>query len=273
VDAGHDERGGEVRARVLTTAEPARLRVVSQAFADDPVLDVAVSRALMQRVAAGELPETLRLTRPGAMVAFAKQDAVAPGYAAAVRAARASGFEAVLRLAGGRAAVFHRGTVALAHAVPDPEPRAGIHSRFEWTATLIASALRRLGVDARVGQVPGEYCPGGYSVNARGAVKLAGIGQRIIAGGSHLGGVIVVGGGARVRDVLVPVYRALELAWDPDTTGAVEEERDGAPSASWTTVRDALLAEYALEYKLVEAGLDAETLALARRLAPEHRPA
>jgi octanoyl-[GcvH]:protein N-octanoyltransferase len=231
-----------------------------------------VSRAIMQRVAAGELPETLRLARPGTMVAFAKQDAVAPGYADAVQAARAGGFAAVLRLAGGRAAVFHDQTIALAHAVPDPEPRAGIRSRFEWTASLIGRALRGLGVEAHVGEVAGEYCPGGYSVNARGAVKLAGIGQRIIAGGSHLGGVIVVGGASRVRDVLVPVYRALELPWDPATAGAVEDELDGRAAVTWAAVRDALLAQYAREYELVEAELDEETLALAERLAPEHRP-
>jgi octanoyl-[GcvH]:protein N-octanoyltransferase len=267
VDAGHDERRGEVRPGLLS-----RLHVVTEAFADDPALDVAVSRALMQRVAGGELPETLRVARPGAMVAFAKQDAVARGYAAAVGAARAGGFEAVLRLAGGRAAVFHEGTIALAHAVPHPDPRAGIYSRFEWTAALIARALRRLGVDARVGEVAGEYCPGGYSVNARGAVKLAGIGQRVIAGGSHLGGVVVVGEGRRVREVLVPVYDALELDWDPATAGAIEDELDHTGSSQWTAVRDALVAEYGREYELVETELDSETLELARRLAPEHRP-
>ena len=231
-----------------------------------------MSRALLQRVAAGELPETLRLARPGAMVAFAKQDAVAPGYANAVHAARAVGFEPVLRLAGGRAAVFHEQTIALAHAVPDRTPRAGIHSRFGWTAELISRALRGLGVDAGVGDVPGEYCPGGYSVNAREAVKLAGIGQRIIAGASHLGGVIVVGGAERVRDALVPVYGALDLSWDPATAGAVEDEVDGAGPSPWDAVRDALLAEYGREYDIVEADLDPETIALARRLAPEHRP-
>ena len=231
-----------------------------------------MSRALVQRVAMGELPETLRLARPGAMVAFAKQDAVAPGYADAVRAARAGGFEPVLRLAGGRAAVFHEQTIALAHAVPDPAPRTGIHSRFAWTAELIARALARLDVDARVGEVPGEYCPGGYSVNARDAVKLAGIGQRIIAGASHLGGVIVVGAAERIREVLVPVYEALELRWDPGTAGAVEEEPGGVGPSSWTAVRDALLAEYGRDYEIVEAELDPETIALARRLAPEHRP-
>jgi octanoyl-[GcvH]:protein N-octanoyltransferase len=230
-----------------------------------------VSRALLERVAAGELPETLRLARPGPMVAFAKQDAVAPGYTDAVRAARAGGFEPVLRLAGGRAAVFHEQTIALAHAVPDPAPRTGIHSRFDRTARLIARALRRLHVDARVGEVPGEYCPGGYSVNAREAVKLAGIGQRIIAGGSHMGGVIVVGDARRIRDVLVPVYEALELAWEPATAGAVQDEVDGSTPDPWTAVRDALLTEYGREYEVVEAELDPETVALAHELAAEHR--
>ena len=34
---------------------------------------------------------------------------------------------------------------------------------------LVRDALSRVGVaDPRVGEVPGEYCPGAYSVNARG---------------------------------------------------------------------------------------------------------
>jgi octanoyl-[GcvH]:protein N-octanoyltransferase len=175
----------------------------------------------------------------------------------------------VLRLAGGRAAVFHEQTIALAHAVPDPRPRAGIRARFEATAELIARALERLGIDARVGEVTGEYCPGGYSVNAGGARKLAGIGQRLVAGASHMGGVIVVGGADRVRDVLVPVYSALGLDWDPATAGAASEEAAGA---TWERVREALLDEYARRYELDEAELDEGTLALAHRLALEHRP-
>ena len=69
------------------------LRVIRDSFPGDPVLDLAVSQALLERVAAGELPETLRLARSGPMVAFAKRDAVAAGYGEAVRAARAAGFE------------------------------------------------------------------------------------------------------------------------------------------------------------------------------------
>ena len=240
------------------------LRVLHDSFPDDPALDTAVSRATMRRVAAGEMPETLRVARPARVVAFAKRDALASGDADAVAAAQAAGFGSVLRLAGGRAAVFHEGTLELAHAVPDPDPRPGIHSRFEATAELVARALARLGVDARVGEVPGEYCPGRWSVNAGGTRKLVGIGQRVIAGGAHVGTVIVAEDAESIRDVLTPVYAALELDWDPATVGEV--------GAAWEEVRDAVLAEYALSFELVPAALDAETLSLARTLAPEHRP-
>ena len=136
------------------------LRLYRRSFPDDPALDAAVSRALMLRVAAGELPSTLRLATPGPAVAFSKRDVVAPGYPAAIEAARAAGFEPIVRLAGGRAAIFHEGTLELAHAQADEDPRAGIHLRFAAAATLMARALRALGVDAHVGEVPGGVLPG-----------------------------------------------------------------------------------------------------------------
>ena len=247
-----------------------QLRVLHDSFEDDPALDAGVSRALMLRVAGGELPETLRIAHPGTTVAFAKRDAVAEGYDEAVRAARAQGFEATLRLAGGRGAVFHDGTMEIGHAVPGDEPRAGIHERFERTATRLARALGRLGVDARVGEVPGEYCPGRYSVNARGAAKLAGIGQRVVSGGSHTGVVLVIEGDDRSNAVLDPVYAALGLDWDPAATGSVRTE---VPSATWATIADAIVTEYARDYDVTGAALDPETLALAKQLAPEHRVA
>ncbi len=244
-----------------------RLRLLTHSLPDDPALDTAVSRALMLRVAAGELPETLRIARPGSIVAFGKRDVVSSGYEEAVRVARGGGFEAIERLAGGRAAVFHHDTISFAHAVPALDPRTGVKARFDATAGLVAGALRRFSIDARVGAVAGEYCPGEHSVNVGGIRKLMGVGQRLVSGGVHVGGVIVVGGAARVRDVLVPVYEALGLEWRPETTGSVAEE---APGASWEGVVEALLAEYGRSYELEPVELDSETLELARRLAPDH---
>jgi octanoyl-[GcvH]:protein N-octanoyltransferase len=244
------------------------LQVVRDSFPERPAFDTAVSRAVLLRVAAGELPETLRVARPGAMVAFGKQDTNAVGYAEAVRAAREGGFEAVERLAGGRAAVFHERTVALAWALAVPDALAGTHERFRDVAALVAAALARLGVDARIGEIAGEYCPGDYSVNAGGRVKLVGIGQRVLSGAAHIGGVVVVGDSARLREILVPVYEALELEWDPATAGSLEDELG---ETSIDDVEGVLLAELGERYAIEQAGFDAQTLALAARLESSHR--
>lgn len=199
------------------------------------------------------------------MVAFGRQDANSPGYADAVAAARAGGFEAVERLAGGRAAVFHEQTIAFAWAGRADDVWSGTHDRFARIAGIVERALRRLGVDARTGEIPREYCPGEYSINAGGRTKLVGIGQRLIRGTWHIGGVIVVAEAERVRDILVPVYEALGLDWDPATAGSVADE---VPGATWEDVADALRAELPPHEP---AGLDAATLALAERLEREHR--
>jgi len=235
-----------------------RLRLIRHSFPDHPELSTAISRTILRRVAAGELPATIRIHRPGREVAFGRQDVASPGYQAAAEAARAAGFAAVERLAGGRAAVFHEGTIAIARAYADPQPPKRTYARFEEMAEIITAALSGLGVDARVGEVPGEYCPGAYSVNARGAAKLAGIGQRMIRGGAHMGGVVIASGGDEIARVLVPVYRALELDWEPATSGSVAEElgREVDPGE----LEEALIAELDRRYELVDAELDDETV-------------
>jgi lipoate-protein ligase A len=220
-------------------------------------------------VAAGELPPTIRIHRPGNEVAFGRQDIASPGYEAAAEAARSAGFAAVERLAGGRAAVFHQGTVAIARSYADPEPPKRTYARFEEMAELIAEALRGLGVDARVGEIPGEYCPGAYSVNARGETKLAGIGQRMIRGGAHMGGVVVASGGREVADVLVPVYEALELDWKPETSGSVADELGRGVDVG--ELEEALIAELDKRYELVDAELDEVTVETAARSLEEVR--
>ncbi len=243
------------------------LRLIRHSFPDQPELSTAISRTILRQVAAGELPPTIRIHRPGNEVAFGRQDLANPNFDAAADAARRAGFAAVERLAGGRAAVFHSGTIAIARAYADPQPPKRTYARFEEMAGMIAEALRGMGVDARVGEVPGEYCPGAYSVNARNTVKLSGIGQRMIRGGAHMGGVVVASGGREVARALEPVYRALELEWDPATSGDVSEElgREVDPGE----IEEALIAELAKSYELVDAELDDQTVESARRSLEE----
>lgn len=231
-------------------------------FPGRPAFDSAFSRALLDLVAAGAAPETFRLYQPDDVLAFSGVDAASAGFAEAAAAARAAGFEPALRLAGGRAAVFHRETLAFAWTIPVPESRDGIRARFAEVAAIVAAALCRLGVDARIGEVPGEYCPGAYSVNARGERKLMGVGQRVIRGAAHVGGVIVVRDSARVRDVLEPVYGAMNVAWNPVTTGSVE---DAIGTATRAEVTAALLAELQSRFEIVPS--DGSSIEATRRAA------
>jgi lipoate-protein ligase A len=244
------------------------LEVNEVAFPGRAAFDAALSRAVLREVAQGRRGETLRLYGPDDVVAFSTTDLRRAGFDRAVRAARAVGFDAALRLAGGSAAVFHRGALAFAWCTPETDERSGIRERFARVAGWVARALGRLGVDARIGEVPGAYCPGDFSVNACGRRKLMGVGQRIVRGASHTGGVIVVSGSARVRAALVPVYAALGLEYDPDTTGAIEDEI-GAVTVE--EVRAALLDEIAAEREVRAAGFGADTLEQAARLEPSYR--
>jgi lipoate-protein ligase A len=132
---------------------------------------------------------------------------------------------------------------------------------------LLRRALSDLGVDARVGEIPGEYCPGAWSINARGATKLAGTGQRLIAGAAHRGAVIVVGNSGLVQEALVPVYEALGLDWNTATAGSIEDE---VSDVTVERAADVILARLGERYDLSETRVDAETLALAERLESDH---
>jgi len=95
-----------------------------------------------------------------------------------------------------------------------------------------------------------------------------GVGQRIVQGAAHVGGVLVVDGSARVRDALVPVYAALGLDWRPETAGSVVDE---VGPLAWESVRDALLAEVGARCALERAALDEAVLARARELEARFR--
>ncbi|HUU61322.1 MAG TPA: lipoate--protein ligase family protein [Acidimicrobiia bacterium] len=244
------------------------IHLLRQGFPDRPAFDSAVSRALLEAAAAGAVSESLRLFVPGRVLAFGARDTAHPAYPEAAAAARQEGFTPMERLAGGRATVFHEHTLAFAWAIPDPEPRRSIRARFEQLAAVVVAALAGLGVDARVGEVPGEYCPGEHSVNAGGRRKLMGVGQRLVAGAAHVGGVVVVDRADLVNRVLLPVYRCLGYEWDPAATGSVAAE----VPATVDTVAEALVAALAARHEVVAASLPPAVLDRAAALAAA-RPA
>ena len=200
----------------------------------DPGLDTGISHAIVRAVGEGRMEDTFRIHTTGRIVAFGRQDRVTPGYRNAVAAARRGGYLPIERLAGGRAAVFHEGTLAFSWATATNEPRTGVTDRFRSISDLMAATFRDLGADAEVGELPGEYCPGLYSVHIGGSRKVMGVGQRLVKGAAHVGGVIVVDGGLRIADILRPVYAALDIPWNPRTSGDLADHLSGVTLADVT---------------------------------------
>ncbi|MEX1270920.1 MAG: hypothetical protein WEB55_00555, partial [Acidimicrobiia bacterium] len=94
-----------------------------------------------------------------------------------------------------------------------------------------------------------------------------GVGQRLVRGAAHVGGVIVVDGGRRIAEVLGPVYRALGLEWEPRTAGDLA---DFVPDISVREVRDAVIARLAAATPTVPATLPDWLIAEGRRLSTGH---
>ncbi len=247
---------------------PADAEFIEGRVQEDPVLDLALATALLAQVASGQRGAVLRVYRPAPTVAFGRRDSFLAGFERAAAAATSAGFTPAIRSAGGRAAAYHEECLVIDEIVPARDAMADVDARFAAEAESQAEALRGLGIDARVGEVPGEYCPGRFSVNARGQTKLIGAAQRIISGAWLFSTVVVVRGGARVRAVLEEIYAALELTWDPATVGSVADEW---PAATVAGVQEALLAPLASRYRLAPAEVTESDLTAARELVGRHR--
>jgi octanoyl-[GcvH]:protein N-octanoyltransferase len=180
----------------------------------------------------------LVIARAEATAAFSRRDTLLHGYTDAEALVAARGFAPIVRPVGGHLAVYDDGALLLHLSAPHPEARLHIRERFEVMGGALATALQALGVDARVGPVPGEYCDGEFSVNESGRTKLAGTGQRITRTGYLFSAVVMVQDAERVRDVLAPAYRALGLSFQPETVGCVA---DSVPGVTLEEVRGQLL--------------------------------
>ncbi|MET0966405.1 MAG: lipoate--protein ligase family protein [Nakamurella sp.] len=269
-----------------TGDEPRTIALIDEAAADrggpapgrDPLLDTALGPALLQTVATAGGPESLRIYRPRPTLAFSGRDCAAPGIAAAATAAEAAGFSPVRRGPGGRAAAYHQGALCLDHVGVDVSGRSAgapqafgpqqIRPRFIEFGELLTGALRAVGVDARLGPVPGEYCPGEFSINDGRGHKLVGTAQRLVRGGWLFGTVILVTDPEPVRDVLIPVYDALDLDWDPQTVGAVQST---APGVMLAEVRTAVVDAMGRLGALYPVPIGPAVLELAEGRIDRHR--
>ena len=183
---------------------------------------------------------SLRIYRARPCAAFAPRDLLLKDFAQAAEAMRSRGFAPVERRTGGQLAVYDESALVIDLVAPHPDPRPHVIERFAGFSRAIAAALQRFGIDARTGAVPGEYCPGDYSVNARGEVKLVGVAQRVNRHGYHLGAVIAVEPSPAVLEAVSRAYESLGLHFDPASFGVAAE---AGQNVSFSALRDGLLRE------------------------------
>ena len=161
----------------------------------DPLLDVALGPALLSAVAAEGGADRLRMYRPRPTLAFSGRDCAAPGIGAA---AAAAGLPTFRRCGAGRAVERPPTTPVRCVWIMLGRQRTSTFGpersapRFVEFGELLTGALRAVGVDARLGPVPGEYCPGEFSINDGRGHKLVGTAQRLVRGGWLFGTVILV---------------------------------------------------------------------------------
>lgn len=201
---------------------------------------------LVRSVGRGEEPAILRMYRPARNVAFGRRDQLTPEFAAASSAVQNLGFEPLVRPVGGHAAAYHEGCLVIDHFQPDADSKVGNLDRFSYFGEIFVEALESLGIPAGIGELPGEYCPGEYSVfgikddGAR--IKLVGTAQRVVAGAWWFSSGIVVENSEPIVEVTRAAYDALGLPLDVATIGAVT---DINAEVTVDDVEDAVLEAYA----------------------------
>ncbi len=243
------------------------LAVLSNASTGDGPLDTATSRAILQAVSRGDMGETFEIGSTSRIVAFGKHDTTSPSFAEAVRVAVDHGFQPTVRIAGGRAAVFHETTLRFGWTRTVDDPTTEIHEGFRQMSTMVTDTLATFGVHGVVGEIPGEYCPGSYSVHIAGR-KVMGVGQRLIRNAAHVGGVVVVANSEAINDVLIPIYRLLDLPLDPSVTGSIA---DAIPIVV-KDFADTLVARVAQGRPAAEIALSDSVCEEALRFRPDHDP-
>ena len=231
--------------------------------------NLALGHVLARRAERDDSFEALHVYRPsGRSVVFGRRETRTPGFPAAVRAARDAGFEPLIRATGGRAVAYTEQSVVVHHVRHDKEPIGGHDGRFVEFGNLLVDTLRTLGVEAQLGAVPGEYCPGAHSVNARGVTKLVGTAQRVLRQSWLFSSLVVVGDEAELRPLLTEIYRHLGQPFDPVSVGSLSAEN---PALDAVGVERALMTAFAGSTPTLPVGALGDLLGEAARLADDHR--
>ncbi len=252
----------------------AQLRTYRGGLAATEAEVLATTHALLRLAAQGRHGGALRVYSPMApVVVFGRRDTRLAGFRAAVRAAERAGFDTAVRAVGGRVVAYTQNAVVADVIRHDSQAADNLDRRFMAYGERLATALRALGVEAQLGAVPGEYCPGAHSVNARAIVKLVGTAQRVVKNAWLFSSLVIVDDADRLREVLTDVHGHLDLPFKASSVGSVRGEN---PALSLTEVELAVARVWDEGWQFrsdVPAALDPSLRELALTLEPGHSTA
>ncbi len=184
---------------------------------ENPEDGFGLQQAVLEEVASGERGPTALVWSSSPYVGATRPETRRMGFAGAARSAETLGFPVLVRNSGGGAVAANRGSLSFSLTVPVEDLRHGLYERYAGGVELVASALRRVGVEAEGGPVEGEFCPGAYSVRSGGwrGVKHAGLAQRVTKRAARLEALVLVEETGPVREALASFYGGLGLPFRP----------------------------------------------------------
>ena len=232
---------------------------------DNPEDGLGLQQAVLEEVASGERGAAALMWTSSRYVGATRQETRLAGFEAATEAASDLGFPVLVRNSGGGAVAANWGSLSFSLTFPVEDLRHGLFERYAEGLDLIASALRRVGVEAERGEVDGEFCPGAYSVRSGGplGVKHAGLAQRVTRRAARLEALLLVSETPEIRTVLERFYGLLGLPFRSESVGDLPVD---VPQ-----VIEVLSEEVRGRYEATEGRIDAKTLERALSLRGEWR--
>jgi octanoyl-[GcvH]:protein N-octanoyltransferase len=242
------------------------VEILAAGHLENPEDGFELQQAVLEEVASGERGPTALLWTTSRHVAATHSETRIKGFLETVRLAEEAGFPVFVRNSGGGAVTANDGSLSFSLTFPVEDLRHGLYERYTEGVELVASSLRRLGVEAEGGEVEGEFCRGTYSVRTGGkwGVKHAGLAQRVTRRAARLEALILVSKTAELVPVLEGFYGALGLPFRPGSVGDLP--------ASVAEVTESLVREIGERYGAREGKLSRMTIARSKELRGGWRP-